>query len=129
VTFFFDNHHSPEIVQILRSAGADVVHLRDVFTDRGIDDEVWIPEIGRRGWILVTGDLRIRRRKAEKIVFQRAQIVTFFLAKEYNNKNALNRIKWILNQWEAIEAVAATAQPGDCFLVPMKGKLRKLDQK
>jgi len=128
VTFFFDNHHSPEIVKILREAGVDAVHLRDEFSDRGIDDVIWIPEIGRRGWILVTGDLRIRRRKAEKVVFQRAGIVTFFLAQEYNNKSALNRIKWIVNQWEAIEAAVATAQQGDCFLVPMKGRLRKLSE-
>jgi hypothetical protein len=124
VTFFFDNHHSPEIVKTLRQIGTDARHLREEFTDEGVDDAVWIAEIAQRGWILVTGDHRIRTRKAEKLIFREARIVTFFLAKEYNNKNALNRLKWIINQWGAILAVAATAQPGDCFLVPMKGRIR-----
>ena len=50
----------------------------------------------------------------------------FFVARGYNNKQALTRIQWILNQWEKIEAEAARAKSGDCFLVPMKGKLKKL---
>jgi predicted nuclease of predicted toxin-antitoxin system len=126
VRFFFDNQHPPEIVHTLREAGKEVVHLREEFSDRGIDDVIWIPEIARRGWVLITGDHRIRTRKSEKVVFQRNKLVAFFMGKDYNNKRSHTRVEWVLGQWLHIETAAATAQPGDCFLVPMKGKLRKL---
>jgi hypothetical protein len=44
VTFFFDNHHSPELVERLRKWGIDAVHLRDQFSDQGLDDVQWMPE-------------------------------------------------------------------------------------
>ena len=42
----------------------------------------------------------------------------------FTNKRRV-QIEWMLRQWPAITALAATAQPGDCFLVPQKGKIRK----
>jgi hypothetical protein len=127
VRFFFDNHQSPEIVEILQKAEIDAVHLRDIFDDQGIDDREWIPIVAERGWILVTGDHRITRRREERRIFRESKLTTFFLAKEYNNKTARVRIRWIFNQWEKIEAAAQKATPGDCFLVPMKGKLKRIE--
>lgn len=124
MTFFFDNHHPPDIITELRLRGFEVVHLRERFSDRGVDDEVWIPIVAENGWALVTGDYHILRRRAEKTVFRRAQLITFFMAKEYNNKRSHVRVRWLCEQWQRIEAAAAAAQPGDCFLVPEKGKLR-----
>jgi hypothetical protein len=127
VTFFFDNHHPPDLLARLRELGVDVVHLREQFSDRGLDDVVWMPEIAARGWILVTGDHRLRSRRSEKPVFRRARLITFFLEAGYTNKTKRVQIQWLLNQWPAIERLAAIAQPGDCFLVPQKGKVRKLE--
>jgi predicted nuclease of predicted toxin-antitoxin system len=125
VTFFFDNHHSPEIVQILCHADVDAIHLREKFAT-GTDDVEWIPKVAEQGWILVTGDHKIARRREEKRVFQEARLITFFLSKTYNNKSRLVRIRWIINQWEKIETEASGASPGDCFEVPFKGKIKKL---
>jgi hypothetical protein len=128
VTFFFDNNHSPKIPKILKENGVDARHMQEVF-GRGLEDVEWIPEIGKRGWVVITGDLHIKTKKAEKKVFEEANLITFFVTKKYNNAHALKRIAWILNQWEAIEAVAAEAQPGDCFDVPFKGKVKKQEAK
>jgi hypothetical protein len=125
VTFFFDNHHAPEIVEILRKAEVDARHLREEFAE-GTLDTVWIPQVAERGWILITGDHKIARRKEEKRIFRQVRLTTFFLSKEYNNKKAINRIKWITTQWEKIDNLAQRAEPGDCFVVPFKGAIRKL---
>jgi hypothetical protein len=127
VTFFFDNHHSPELLERLREQGVDAVHLRDQFSDRGLDDALWIPEIAARGWVLVTGDHRLRSRHGERAVFRQARLIAFFLEAGYTNKTRRVQIQWLLGQWPAIEALAAAAQPGDCYVVPQRGKLRKLE--
>jgi hypothetical protein len=128
MTFFFDNHHTPELVERLRERGVDAVHLRDQFSDQGLDDVVWLPQIAARGWVLITGDHRLRSRRSEKPVFLRARLITFFLAAGYTNKTKRVQIEWLLRQWSALETLAIAAQPGDCFVVPQKGQIRKLGE-
>jgi predicted nuclease of predicted toxin-antitoxin system len=87
VTFFFDHHHSHKIVRALRELGVDAIHLRDVFEERGVDDVIWIARAAEEGWVVITADLHIRTRKAEKTVFQKAGLITFFVNQEYNSKD------------------------------------------
>jgi hypothetical protein len=46
-----------------------VVHRRErppcIITDRGALDEVWIPQVAREGWLIITRDSRIQERTAE----------------------------------------------------------------
>jgi hypothetical protein len=48
----------------LRAAGASVVVHDEIFTDTTSDVE-WLSECGRRGWVVLTRDGRIRYRPAE----------------------------------------------------------------
>lgn len=48
----------------LRAAGATVEVYVDNFR-RGIPDETWLAEVGRRGWLVLTKDLQIRYRSVE----------------------------------------------------------------
>jgi hypothetical protein len=49
----------------LRAAGARVeVHI-DHFPQDAADAD-WIPEVGRRGWVLITKDENIRRNPLER---------------------------------------------------------------
>jgi hypothetical protein len=64
LTFFLDNNLSPILAEGLRAFGEDVRHLREVFPP-DTPDEVWLPEIGQRGWYLVTHDKRIPRKALE----------------------------------------------------------------
>lgn len=53
----------------LRELGFQVEHLNDHFA---VDtaDEVWIPEVTRKSWIIVSADFRIRYRAAEIEAFR-----------------------------------------------------------
>ena len=64
MTFFLDNNLSPILAEGLRAFGEDVRHLREVFPP-DTPDEVWLPEIGQRGWFLVTHDKRIPRKASQ----------------------------------------------------------------
>jgi hypothetical protein len=77
LTFFLDYQIGRFIVaQALRQAGARVeVHL-DHFPQAAPDTD-WIPEIGRRDWVLITKDQNIRRNPLERAAYEAARLRGF----------------------------------------------------
>lgn len=77
LTFFLDHQIGRfQVADALRSAGAVVeVHL-DHFPGDAPDTE-WIPEVGRRGWVLITKDQNIRRNPLERAAYQAARLRGF----------------------------------------------------
>jgi hypothetical protein len=77
LTFFLDYQIGRDIVaQALRNAGAKVeVHL-DHFEQAAPDTE-WIPEVGRRDWVLITKDQNIRRNPLERAAYEGASLRGF----------------------------------------------------
>ena len=77
LTFFLDHQIGRyQVAEALRLAGARVeVHL-DHFPGHAPDLE-WIPEVGRRGWVLITKDQNIRRNPLERAAYQAAQLRGF----------------------------------------------------
>ena len=77
LTFFLDHQIGRYVVaERLREAGAKVeVHL-DHFKGDAPDTE-WIPELGRRKWVLITKDKSIRRNPLERAAYETAQLRGF----------------------------------------------------
>jgi hypothetical protein len=69
LTFFLDYQIGRYVVaNALREAGASVeVHI-DHFSQSAPDLE-WIPEVGRRSWVLITRDTNIRRTPLERAAY------------------------------------------------------------
>ncbi|HEV2060779.1 MAG TPA: hypothetical protein VGR11_15615 [Solirubrobacteraceae bacterium] len=67
--FFIDRSLGRHVVpDALRAAGAIVHVMADVDGERigqGLDDEEWIGNAGRRGWIILMKDAKVRYRPAE----------------------------------------------------------------
>jgi hypothetical protein len=79
LTFFLDYQIGRYVVaEALRKAGARVeVHI-DHFAQNAPDVE-WIPEVGRRGWVLITKDENIRRNPRERAAYQEAKLRGFIV--------------------------------------------------
>jgi PIN domain-containing protein len=64
VKFFFDNNLPPKLAKslhLLVEPDHEVVHLKDRFSADAPDEE-WITALAKqKDWIIVSGDLRIRR--------------------------------------------------------------------
>ena len=77
LTFFLDYQIGRYVVaDRLRTVGATVeVHL-DHFRGDALDTE-WIPEVGRRDWVLITKDQNIRRNPLERAAYEAAKIRGF----------------------------------------------------
>jgi hypothetical protein len=61
---------------MLRAAGAQVRRATEHFP-RGTEDEIWLREVGKNNWIVLTRDKRIRYRQLERIALQQAGVRAF----------------------------------------------------
>ena len=77
LTIFLDYQIGRYVVaDALRAAGAVVeVHI-DNFAPAAPDLE-WIPEVGKRGWVLITRDANIRRNPLERSSYEDARLRGF----------------------------------------------------
>jgi predicted nuclease of predicted toxin-antitoxin system len=65
IVFFVDRSLGRRtVVNALRDAGAQAEAHDDHF-EQDTPDRVWIPEVSRRSWVILTKDARIRRREIE----------------------------------------------------------------
>jgi predicted nuclease of predicted toxin-antitoxin system len=78
-TFFVDRCLGTcDVCTELRSAGANVVMHDDVF-GQSTEDVDWLPQVGKRQWVLLTKDKRIRRNEAETTALMNAGVAAFVL--------------------------------------------------
>jgi hypothetical protein len=67
------------VAEALRAAGARVEIHDDHFGTNALDED-WLPEIGARGWLLVSQDESIQRRPAERLALQSAGVGAFLVS-------------------------------------------------
>jgi hypothetical protein len=78
-TLFLDRAlDGKRLFEALQSAGADVQRHRDHFAPEA-PDTLWLPEVGARGWYVLTKDERIRYRALEQQALQNARVGAFIL--------------------------------------------------
>jgi hypothetical protein len=124
--FFFDNCISPRLARAMNALVApehEVVHLRAQFAP-DTPDIAWIVALAKQGtWIIVSGDLRIRKRPQEREIWRAAKLTTFFMAENYMNVPDWEQVKWMIDKWPLMVDMASRVTPGAAFLVPKKGRV------
>ncbi len=79
LVFFIDRAlGSRRVAGALREAGA-VVEVHDDHFAKDTADEDWLPEVARRGWVVLTKDQRIAYRRLEREAVARAGARLFVL--------------------------------------------------
>ena len=77
LVFFIDRSLGKNVVAAaLRAAGATVEVHDDHFVQDALD-QVWLSDVGRRGWVVLTKDERIRYRSAETTAAANAGVALF----------------------------------------------------
>lgn len=122
MTFFFDNNFAPSYVQAFKVLGEDVCHLRESF-DPATPDEDWLPVIGQREWTLVTCDIRIARNPQQRVVLEKAGIVSFMCAAGVVKLKRWEQFTWLVRAWPNICKEAAKARNATTFRVTMNHKV------
>lgn len=98
-----------------------VVHLRDKF-GRGLTDKQWIDDLSQDGqWVVISGDRRITRNRAEYQAFRNSRLIGFFLSKGLYKAKVAKQMERILAMWENMMTLAGSVEGGAMFELPMKG--------
>jgi hypothetical protein len=129
----FDNCTSPVMASTLdgfiRMDGHQAVHLRQLPLEHPKDIE-WIEFLARSGkeWLVITGDQRIRRNKAEAQAFRQARLRGVVLAAAYQNTPMNRSCAVLVHQWPKLLETASRFDPP--FMVELSinfsGKFKQL---
>jgi PIN like domain len=126
VKVFFDHCLSFTLAHALAALFRDqheVVALQDKFR-RDIRDIDWIRALSTEGhWVVVSGDQRITRNRAERAAFQNSQLTGFFMALALNKAPVLKQLERLCALWSNMLVLSTAAQPGALYELPIKGNL------
>ncbi|MDF5722835.1 MAG: hypothetical protein PUP91_20630 [Rhizonema sp. PD37] len=74
IIFFVDRYlGNKTVVETLRNSGI-TVEIHDDHFHKSAQDVDWVPEIGKRGWVVLTKDANIGKRTSEKIAVVREKV-------------------------------------------------------
>lgn len=89
-------------------AGA-TVHLHDDHFEQNAEDHVWLTEVGKRGWLVITKDQWIRRRPLERDALLNANLKAFCFMS--GSISFAEMAAAIANALPAIKRIAETIPP------------------
>jgi hypothetical protein len=123
VKVIFDNNLSPAIARALNElfcGDHHIVALRDKFPSN-IADADWIAELSKEGtWVVISGDRRITRNKAEFTAFRNSKLIGFFLSKGLYKSKVTKQVERLLALWGNIETLTSKVEGGAMFELQMK---------
>jgi hypothetical protein len=118
----------------LEIEGSSAYHVRFMSHygfNASTDDGDWIKRLGEdkpANWIVVTGDKRITRNKAERAAWVRARLRGFVLAPAVQKMPVHRQASLLLWRWPDMETFITAAAAGSMFELPIgrSGKFRPL---
>ena len=122
---FFDNCTSPVLANTLGayivSLGHCAHHIRTLPCGASAPDLVWIDMLSRSkaDWVVITGDGRIQRNKAERAAFRHAMLKGFVLAPAYHRTPVHQTASILLWRWPNMEKLIQSVAPPALYELPI----------
>lgn len=117
VTFFTDRAlGSVDVPTELREFGLTVERHRDHFNS-DCEDRVWIPEVGRHGWVILTKDKSFKSRQLEVAALMKANTATYVLTSA-GTTGAQNAAAFIAAMGQIFELLKRTPKPFPANVTP-----------
>lgn len=131
---FFDNCTSPVLATTLHGFvqhhGHEATHIKDLPCGRHAPDVVWMAYLAETGadWLVVTGDLRISRNKAERVAFRQAGLKGCILAPAFQGFPMHQQASFLLWRWPDVVLASKNFAAPFLFELPANrtAKLRQI---
>lgn len=125
MTFLFDENISGLVVDALKALGKPVAYLTDILP-RGTVDQVLFSRLGELGWLLVTQDKKIKRKKHELEALRRAGIGAFiFTGRAERDVDSMMML--VLKHFQEMQRLADKTTRPFVFGISDKGSIDRLD--
>jgi uncharacterized protein with PIN domain len=106
----------------------DLIHKRQrspcPITDPGTKDTVWIPEVARRNWLIITRDRRIQEHRAE-IAAVREHGARMIALTSAEAKSVFDQLEIVMCRWRDIER--CVMEPPPFIYAATRTGLRRID--
>jgi PIN like domain len=90
-----------------------VICHRDKYGKTHIADEEWIVALGSEGgWVVLSGDLNIAKKRPSRELFLRSQLVGFFPRRGVMELPIAKKAARILSVWDRMERISRDVRPG-----------------
>lgn len=105
----------------------EITFLAERFS-RDTRDIEWIAALSREGqWVVISGDRRITRNRAEYHAFRNSNLIGMFLSEGLYKSPVTKQMERILALWPRMVTVCSTVQGGAVFELPLRStRLRQL---
>lgn len=124
-----DETLSPALAKALNALFAgehEVDHVRTRFGPN-VTDADWIGRLSEEGhWVVVSGDAKMAKRKAEQAAFRNSRLIGFFLAPALNGAKVTQQMQRLLALWDDIAVIADRAASGSMYELPIRGNIQQL---
>jgi len=121
---FVDHNLPPALARGLCALFAgdhEVVCHRDKYGQTHVKDEEWIPALGAEGgWVVLSGDLNIARKRPQRELFLRSNLVGFFPKAAVMELPLAKKASRVLAVWDRMERISIDVRPG-VFELQIKG--------
>lgn len=129
---FFDNCCSPALASTLigyiSHSGHRACHIADLPCGRHAADEEWIAMLAEDDghWIVITGDYRIYRNKAQRAAFRASGLSGFVLAPAYQKTPIYQQASILLWRWPDMEKLMGLARGLYELPISRSGRIKPL---
>lgn len=107
MTLFFDRNMGHALPEALRLLGLPTEKHDDHFAANAHDEE-WLPEVGRRGWVVITHDKRIRTNESQRKALLDHGVGCFVL-RGTGHLTRWAMVRMIARHWDHIDKTVKTA--------------------
>ena len=127
--FFLDNcisvHYARALRVLTEFQKYEIVHLSEKFA-KDTKDIVWIRELAKENdWVIISGDPRISRNKAEREAWHESGLTAFFFGDGWASRKYWKQAEDIVRWWPDIVLAAREAKKGTGFLLSLKATSMK----
>lgn len=127
--FFVDRSLGGKVLADALRAVGERVEVHDDHFPKDAPDEVWLAEVGAKGWVILSKDDRIRRNPVERQALLTAGVAAFFLGRSDLRGDqmasafsaALMAMKKALRRF-AVPFIAGVSQGGDVHVFEADGE-------
>ena len=121
---FFDRSIPRSVAEALKLVRDDVRWLEDEFPG-DVKDPVWLAEVGRREWLVLSRDKRIRYRPAEKQAIIQHRVGCFCIM-QGSNPTRWEYLRLIVPLLDRMEEIFATVERPFLYGIDKAGNLTRL---